>query len=139
MVSSERRRLVLADHGGKAEGEYGALSRNARCRDVAPQSARQPTTDRESQTRAPIFPIDRRIGLGEILEYVLDHVGRDADARIRNDENDFLALVGQLTRDRQRDGSILGKLAGVRNQGNEDLPDPRQGRVHAPDLSDLTQ
>ena len=107
-----------------AEHELAALLRT-----VAPRLDRstvqldQATGDRESQAEAALRPIEGLALLGEHVEHKRQHLGRDADARVRDGDADVLSLAPGLDLDPP---ALLGVLPRVGQEIGHDLSEPRR-------------
>ena len=76
--------------------ERAARARRALHRQLAAHQAGEPARDRESEAGAAEPPRDAVVGLDEILEDPLVHVGRDADAGIANGDAQQDMIVTSL-------------------------------------------
>ena len=90
----------------------------------------QAPADREPQARPAVAPRDRRVGLAERLEQPVHPIGRDADARCRGRRSRATSARARRRSSAARpvtaqlDLAALGELDRVRQQVEDDLPEP---------------
>src|SRR5262249_40864364 len=107
--------------------EYRTFARLARHRHVAAHHACELAREGKAEPRAAEALSGRGIGLAELLEQLSLLLRSHANAGVSDRELDPVATVGELARP-QPDLTFLGKLAGIAQQVEQDLPQPR--RVH---------
>ena len=90
---------------------------------VASHHARELARDGQAKTSSTVLPCGRGIGLSEFLEQLRLLLRRHADAGIGHRELDPIALVDHFSR-KQRHFALLGKLASVAQEIEQDLSQP---------------
>src|SRR5262245_22701585 len=110
---------------GQSHGEHRALARLARNRHVAAHHARELAGDGKAQSGAAEFLRGRGLGLAELREQLAELLCRHADAGIGDRELDEVATVDDFA-GAQRDLALLGELAGIAQEVEQDLPQPHR-------------
>ena len=118
---------VCARPSWQTDREYRPLARLTRHGHVAAHHACKLARDGESEAGAAEALRGRGIGLRELLKQLAHLLRRHADAAICHGKLDPAASVDKLSR-LQLDLALLGELAGVAQQVEEDLPQPHRIR-----------
>ena len=90
------RRLEGVHRGRQLDGEGRSLAELRADGDVATHHLAEASADGQTETGAAEVPGGRVIGLGELLEDVLQLVGGDADAGVADRQEDPVAAVSPL-------------------------------------------
>src|SRR4029453_8084092 len=102
--------------------------------DVAAHEAAELLRDRESQARAAVLFHRSGVGLDESAEEALALLRGHADPGVRDAEEHPVALRPHVAPDVERDGAVLGELAGVREQVQQNLTPLRDVLADRPDV-----
>src|SRR6266404_6943670 len=90
----------------------------------------EPIGNRESQTSSAILSCDRCIRLGKLEKQVLLLLGRDSDSSVADAESNPIAALDFAWINIHGDRAVIGKLAGVAQQIEQDLSDFSDICVH---------
>ena len=108
----------------QADRKCRAFAGFAGHRHVATHHLAKPACDRQAEAGTAVVACGRCVGLGELLEQPGHLVGRHADAGIGHRELDDLPPL-MLDRGRaQTDFTVLGELAGIAQEIEQNLPQP---------------
>jgi hypothetical protein len=109
--------------GGQAQRESRSFARLARQRHVAAHQAGELARESKAKAGAAITSRGQGIGLSKFLEQLRLLFRRHTNACVCNRKLDPLASIHYLTHP-QRDLTLLGKLAGIAQQVQQNLLEP---------------
>jgi len=112
------------------EGEDAALAQLALHHQFATERFGKAPADGQAQSGAAVASRDRRVGLHERIEDLLQRIGGNADTRVDHIDGQLrLALAARQARD-DAHAALLGELDGIANQVGQQLPEPHRVGVH---------
>src|SRR3989441_5932423 len=111
------------------DSERGAFADLALDRDLSAHHLAEVPRDGQPKPAAAVLARRGSVSLREGLEQLAPLLRRQANAAVADPKDEMSRAVGPLPRDPQRDGSLVGKFAGVAEQVEQRLAD--LGRVGA--------
>ena len=122
---------VLRVHNHREpNGKGRTLSPSADGNDISSHEPTEAPADGEAQSRTPILLSRRGVALDILLKQRLQLLGGQANSRILHTEEVPIAPLPFLTGDLQRNAAMGGKFAGVAQQIEQALFQPRAIGVH---------